>query len=81
MVYIHYCDRLSVTGYLPLIRKDSGTHIHGLAVYVKKGLPFAGDLPLENSADSYLFSTGLTSLSLLLLFPLSVTFFNFVHGS
>ena len=30
--------------YLPLIQKDSGTHIHGLAVYVKEGLPFAQDL-------------------------------------
>ena len=29
-----------VRGYLPLIQKDSGTHIHDLAVYVKKGLPF-----------------------------------------
>ena len=28
--------------------------MHGLAVYVKKGLPFAWDLSLENSADSYL---------------------------
>ena len=44
----------SVKGYLPLIRKDSGTHMHGLAVYVKEGLPFARDLSLENSADSYL---------------------------
>ena len=43
----------SVRGYLPLIRKDSGTHMHGLAVYVK-GLLFARDLSLENSADSYL---------------------------
>ena len=42
----------SVRGYLPLIRKDSSTH--GLAVYVKEGLPFAQDLSLENSADSYL---------------------------
>ena len=41
-------------GYLPLIRKDSSTHMHGLAVYVKEGLPFAWDLSLENSADSYL---------------------------
>ena len=40
--------------YLPLIRKDSNTHMHGLAFYVKEGLPFARDLPLENSADSYL---------------------------
>ena len=34
----------SVRGYLPLIRKDSSTHMHGLAVYVKEGLPFARDL-------------------------------------
>ena len=39
--------------YLPLIRKDSSTHRHGLAVYGKEGLPFAHDLSLENSADSY----------------------------
>ena len=32
----------SVRGYLPLIQKDSGTHMHGLAVYVKEGLPFVG---------------------------------------
>ena len=30
------------------------THMHGLAVYVTEGLPFAWDLSLENSADSYL---------------------------
>ena len=47
-------DNFSVRGYLPLIRKDSSTHMHGLAVYVKDGLPFAQDLSLENSADSYL---------------------------
>ena len=29
--------------------------MHGLAVYVKEGLPFAWDLSLENSADSYVF--------------------------
>ena len=45
---------VSVRGYLPLIRKDSSTHMHGLAVYVKERLPFARDLSLENSADSYL---------------------------
>ena len=27
--------KTSVRGYLPLIRKDSSTHMHGLAVYVK----------------------------------------------
>ena len=40
--------------YLPLLRKDSSTHMHGLTVYVKERLPFARDLSLENSADSYL---------------------------
>ena len=44
----------SVRGYLPIIWKDSGTHMHGLGVYVKEGLPFTRDLSLENSADSYL---------------------------
>ena len=48
--------------------------MHGLAIFVKEGLPFAWDLSLKNSADSYLFSTGFTSLSVLLLFPLSITF-------
>ena len=43
----------SVRGYLPLVPKDSSSHMHGLAVYVK-GLPFAQNLPLENSEDSYL---------------------------
>ena len=44
---------VSVRGYLPLIRKDSSTHKHGVAVYVKEGLPFTRALSLETSADSY----------------------------
>ena len=32
---------ISLRGYLPLIRKDSITNLHGLAVYLKEGLPFA----------------------------------------
>ena len=47
-------DNFSVRGYLPLIQKDSSTHMHGLAVYVKEELPFARGLSVENSADSYL---------------------------
>ena len=58
----------SVRGFLPLIRIDSNTHMHGLTLYVKEGPPFEQNLPLENS------------LSVLLLFPLSITFFVFVHG-
>ena len=62
-----------VRDYLPLIRKDSSNHIHGLAVYVKEGLPFARNLSLENSADSYL------CLRLALLH--SVSYFLFLYRS
>ena len=67
----------SVRGYLPLIRKDSSTHMHGLAVYVKEGLPFARDLFCR---FLLMFSTCFTSLSVLLLFPLLITFFLIMHG-
>ena len=70
--------QFSVRAYL-LIQKYSSIHMHGLAVYVKKGVSFAQDLPLENSADSYLFWTGFTSRSVLLLFPLLINFFVFVQ--
>ena len=63
----------SVRGYLPLIRKDSGPHMHGLAIYVKEGLPFAQDLAIENSADSCL------SFQLALL--QSVSYFFFLYRS
>ena len=32
-------DSLCVSRYLPLVRKNSVTQMHGLAVYVKQGLP------------------------------------------
>ena len=57
----------SVRGYLPLIRKDCSTYMHGLAVYVKEGLPFAQDISLENSADS--------DLCFQLALPHSVSYF------
>ena len=63
----------SVRGYLPLIRKDSSTHMHGLAVYVKEGLPFARELSLESSADSY--------LCFLLALLHSVSYFFFLYWS
>ena len=34
--------------------EDSISHMHGLAVYVKERLPFAWDISLENSVDSFL---------------------------
>ena len=57
----------SVRDYLPLIQNGSSCHMHGLAIYVKEGLPFAQNL--EHSADSYLcfqwiyFTQWLTSFS------------------
>ena len=72
-------SNFSLRGCLPLIRKDSGTHMYGLAVYVKEGLPFARDLSLENCGFLLMFSSGFTSLSVLLLFPLLITFFVFTH--
>ena len=58
----------SVRGYLPLIRKFTF-----VAVYVKEGLPFARDISLENSADSYL------CFRLALLY--SVSYFFFLYRS
>ena len=60
--------------------KDSSTHMHGLVVYVKEGLLFGRDLPLENSADPYLCFRLALLHCVLLLFPLSITFFVFVLG-
>ena len=64
----------SVGGYLPLIRKGSSAHMHGLAVYVKtyfcKGL-----ISRKLCRFLLMFSTCFTSLSVLLLFPLLITFF------
>ena len=47
--------------------------MHGLAVYVKEGLPFAWDLSLENSLDSFL----CFRLALLQ----SVSYFSFLYQS
>ena len=46
----NFSDRV----YHPLTRKDSITHMYGLAVYVKDGLRFVRDFSRENSADSFL---------------------------
>ena len=46
-------DNFFVGGYLPLIQKNSSTHMHGLAVYVKKGFSFPWNSYTEKFADSY----------------------------
>ena len=71
---------ISLRRYLPLIQKDFITHMHGPAVYEKEGLPFAGALSLENSADYYLFLTDFTLLSVLHPFPLLIAFFVIMQG-
>ena len=71
----------SVRGYLLLIWKDSSTHMHDLAVYVKEGPSSCMRLMSQKLCRFLImFSTGFTSLGVLLLFPLSITFFVFVHG-
>ena len=73
--------KFSVRDYLFLIRKDSITHMHDLAVYVKERLLFARDLFPEKSADSYLgFRLALLLSVSLLLLPLSITFLIFMHS-
>ena len=70
-----------VRAYLPLIRKDSSNHMHGLAVYVKEELPFARDLSLKNSEDSYLcFRLALLHSMSYFFFLYRPPFFVFVHG-
>ena len=71
----------SVRGDLPLIRKDSITHVHGLAVYVKERLPSFCTKLISRKICRFLlmFSTGFTSLRALFLFPLSITFLIFMH--
>ena len=46
--------------------------MHGLAVHMKEGLPFAQDLILENSADSYVcFQMALLHLMSYFFFPIN----------
>ena len=71
---------ISLRGYLRLISMDSTTHMHGLAVYVKERLPFAWNLSLENSGFLLMFSANFSLLSVLLLFPLLITFFVLIHS-
>ena len=55
--------------------------MHGLAVCIKEGLSFARDLSLENSREFLsMLSTGFTSFDVLLLFPMFIIVFVFVHG-
>ena len=48
-------DNFSVSGYVPLIWRNSVNHIHDFEVHVKEGFPFAQALFLKNSVNSYVF--------------------------
>ena len=75
-----YSGKFSVRGCPPFIQKDSVTQIHGLAIYLKEGLPFAWNVSLGNSADSQCFWLALLhSLAVLLLFLTLITFFVIMH--
>ena len=58
---------LMVRGYLPLIRRDSCTHMPALTVYVKEGLPFAW-LTLLHSVPYFFFLYRSSSSSLCMVF-------------
>ena len=68
-------DNFSVSGYLTLIRKDSVTHMHG----IWKDVFCTGLISRKLRRFLLMFSTGFTSLSVLLLFPLLSTFFLFIY--
>ena len=71
----------SVRGYLPLIRKDSSTPYAGSHCLCKGRTSLCvGLISRKLCSFWFIFSHGFTSLSFLLLFPLSITFFVFLHG-
>ena len=70
----------SVRGYLPLIRKDSSTHAWSRSLCERRTSFCTGLISRKLCRFLFMFSTGFTSLSVLLLLPLSITLFSFVHG-
>ena len=71
----------SVRGYLPLIQKDSTTHMHILALSEGRTFFQAGFMSRKLWKLSLMFSTGLASQSVsYFFFPLLITFFVFMHG-
>ena len=47
------CD-LSVDGYLPLIRKDSNSHMLGLGIYIRKNSPICWETRFESTEYSFM---------------------------
>ena len=47
-------DDFLVPGYLPLSRKDSVNHMHGLGLFIHENLPIAREFDLEDSKESFM---------------------------
>ena len=74
-------ENFSARRYLPLIRKDSSTDMNGLKVFVKEGISFRTETISRKLCRFLLrFLAGFTSLSVVLLFPLMITFILFVRN-
>ena len=74
-------SNFSMRHYVPLICKDSVTHMHCLAFIVLEGLCFTRDFTFRKLwRFLFTFLTSFTSLSALLLSPQSITLFYFVQG-
>ena len=71
---------ISVRGYLPLIRMDSGTHAWSCSLCERRTSFCTGLISRKLCRFLLMFLTGFVSLSVLFLFPLLITFFAFVHG-
>ena len=72
------CGNFSVKGYLPLIRKDSTTHARSCSLCEGRTSFCSRLISRKLCRFLLMFSAGFTSL--LLLFPLLITFFVFMHS-
>ena len=71
----------SMRGYLPLNPKGSQySHAWSHSLCYRRTSFCMELISRKLSRFLLMFSTGFTSLSVLLLFPLSITFFDFLHG-
>ena len=77
-------DPGNFSGYLSLIQKDSSTHAWSCSLCEIRTTFCTGLISRKLCRFLLMFSTGFTSLGVLLCFPLSITFiitvFVFVHG-
>ena len=80
VICLNDSDNFSVRGYHPLIQKNSSTHTWSCSLCERRTSFCTGIISGKLCRFLFLFSTGFTSLSVLLLFLLLITFFSFVHS-